>query len=110
MKSIVTSVLALGILAAVIFCSPVPTENSGEVVCNKDGCRFPVKDYGPSVTPYTPTLKPRVRTMIVPPLWVNQTWMEIIARSSSTMAPEEDQSAATSVEDNYDENEEDNMV
>uniref|UniRef100_A0A6E8PLC1 Uncharacterized protein n=1 Tax=Aedes aegypti TaxID=7159 RepID=A0A6E8PLC1_AEDAE len=79
MKSIVISVLALGILAAIISCSPVLMENSGEVICSRDGCIFPEKDYGPSVRPYTPTLKPRVRTIIVPPLWVNSTWMEMIS-------------------------------
>ncbi|KXJ83112.1 hypothetical protein RP20_CCG008721 [Aedes albopictus] len=110
MKSTIIVALILGTLIAVIICAPMPAASSGEVICNRKGCIFPDKDYGPTVTPYTPTLKPRVRTLIVPPIWVNTTWFEELAKSSTTPGPQEDRSSTLSGEDDNDDNEEDNMV
>ncbi|XP_029709873.1 uncharacterized protein LOC109420056 [Aedes albopictus] len=107
MKSIVTVFLVLSILVAAIICVPVPAKSSREVVCNAKGCTFPAKDYGPTVTPYTPTLKPRVRTIVVPPLWANTTWSKMM---TTTLAPQQDRSSARSGEDTYDDREEDNAV
>ncbi|XP_062551106.1 uncharacterized protein LOC134216154 [Armigeres subalbatus] len=112
MKSCSIVVLVLGILVAAILCAPATKTTASDVICDKKGCTFPVKDYGPVVTPHIPTMQPRVRTMLVPPLWVNTTWLEIVESSSTTFAPEEDgkESLIPFEDTTYDDNDEDNVI
>lgn len=109
MKSIVAVFFALVTISC---CVPMPSGSSKESISNEEEHIWTNHDFGPSVTPYTQTMKPRVRTILVPPLWINTTWMEIVNQMSTESPFEEENSKVVSEDnENYSEaHDDDNMV